>query len=78
VVLHALPEYVSSIFDILSVSDTMIIVSQSRESGNIGYTRLRKTKQKHNTISIGHHYAQANTNNVSNVCGLLQITGDII
>ena len=27
VVLHALPEYVSSIFDILSVSDTMIIVS---------------------------------------------------
>ena len=24
-----------------------------------------KTKQKHNTICVGHHYAQANTNNVS-------------
>jgi len=26
------------------------------------YTRRRKTKQKHNTICVGHHYAQANTN----------------
>ena len=33
---------------------------QSRETGNIGYTRRRKTKQKHNTIYVGHHYAQAN------------------
>ena len=30
--------------------------SQSRETGNIGYTRWRKTKHKHNTISVGHHY----------------------
>jgi hypothetical protein len=37
---------------------------QSRETGNIGYTRRRKTKQNHNTICIGHHYAQTNTNNV--------------
>jgi hypothetical protein len=29
---------------------------QSRETGNIGYTRQRKTKQKHNTICVGHDY----------------------
>ena len=29
---------------------------QSREAGNIGYTRRSKTKQKHNTICVGHHY----------------------
>jgi len=38
---------------------------QFRETGNIGYTRQRKTKQKHNTIWVEHHYAQRNTNNVS-------------
>jgi hypothetical protein len=27
--------------------------------------RRRKTKQKHNTICVGHHYAQTNTNSVS-------------
>ena len=31
----------------------------------IGYTRRRKTKLKHNTICAGHHYTQANTNNVA-------------
>jgi hypothetical protein len=29
---------------------------QSRETGNIGYTRLRQTKQKHKTICVGHHH----------------------
>ena len=38
---------------------------QSRETGNIGHTRGRKTKQKHHTICVGHHYAQANTNNAN-------------
>jgi len=38
---------------------------QSRETGNIRYTRQRQTRQKHNTIGVGHHYAQANTNNVN-------------
>ena len=38
---------------------------QSRETGNKGYTRRRKTKQKHNTICVGCHYAQTNTNNVN-------------
>jgi hypothetical protein len=28
---------------------------------NIGYIRRRKTKQKHNTICVGHHYTEANT-----------------
>ena len=28
-------------------------------------TRRRQTRQKHNTRCIGHHYAQANTNNVT-------------
>ena len=31
---------------------------QSRETGNIGYARRRKTKQKHNTICVGHHCMQ--------------------
>ena len=31
---------------------------QSRETGNIGYTRRRNTNQKYNAISVGHHYAQ--------------------
>jgi hypothetical protein len=31
----------------------------------IGYTRRSQAKQKHNTICVGHHYAQANTNNVN-------------
>jgi hypothetical protein len=36
---------------------------QSRETGSIWHTRRRKTKQKHNAISVGHHHAQTNTNN---------------
>jgi hypothetical protein len=31
--------------------------------------------QKHNTICVGHHYTQANTNNVNKTWALLQITG---
>ena len=39
---------------------------QSREIGNIGYTR-NKMKTKKNTIHVcvGHHYSQTNTNNVN-------------
>jgi len=37
---------------------------QSRETDNVGCTWLRTTKQKHNTICVGHHYMQANTHNV--------------
>ena len=35
--------------------------SQSREAGNIGYTRRRQK----NTICVGHYYAQRNTNDVN-------------
>ena len=48
---------------------------QSRETGNLGYTRWRKTKQKHSTIGVGHHYMQTNTNNVNKTSALLQTTG---
>jgi hypothetical protein len=40
-------------------------------------TQDRKTKQKHNTICIGHHYAQANTNNVNKIWALPQTTEGI-
>ena len=36
---------------------------QSRKDGNTGYARQRKTQ--HNTIGVGHHYTQTNTNNVN-------------
>jgi hypothetical protein len=42
---------------------------QSRETVN---TRRRKTKQNHKTICVGHHYAQANSNNVNKTLVLLQ------
>jgi hypothetical protein len=45
------------------------------KSGNIGPTKRRKSKQKHNTICVGHHYMQANTNNVNMIWSLLQTTG---
>jgi hypothetical protein len=31
----------------------------------IGYTRRRKSKQKHNIICVEHHYTQTNTNDVN-------------
>jgi len=48
---------------------------QSRETGNIGYTKRRKTKQKHNTIYVEHHYVHSNTNNVNKTWALLHPTG---
>ena len=30
---------------------------------------------KNNTICVGHHYAQTNTNKVNKTCSLLQTTG---
>ena len=32
-------------------------------------------EEKYNTICVGHHYAQADTSNVSNTWTLLQTTG---
>ena len=45
----------------LEKTEGTITNGQSRETDNIGYTCPRKTKQKHNTIYVGKHYAQANT-----------------
>jgi hypothetical protein len=52
------------IFDLYTVNKR-IKKGQSRETGNIGYIRRRKTKQKLNTIYVGHHYTQTNTNNTN-------------
>ena len=45
---------------------------QSRETGNIGHTRRRKTKQKYNTICVGYHHTQTNTNNINKTWAFLQ------
>jgi len=45
-----------------------------RETSNI---RRRQTNQKHSTISVGHHYAQTNTNNVNKTWAILQTTEGI-
>ena len=37
-------------------------------------TRRKTTKQKHNTICVGHHYVQTNTNNVNKTRALVQTT----
>jgi hypothetical protein len=31
--------------------------------------KTKKNKIKNNSICVGHHYAQANRNNVNNTCG---------
>jgi hypothetical protein len=49
----------------LENADGVITNGQSRETGHIEHTRRGKTKQKHNSICVGYHYAQANTNNVN-------------
>ena len=48
---------------------------QSKDTCNTGNTRLRKAKQKHSTICVGHHNMQANTNNVNKTRALLKTTG---
>ena len=46
---------------------------QSRETGNTGHTRRKN--QKHKTIYVGNHYAEANTNNANKSWALLQTSG---
>jgi hypothetical protein len=45
------------------------------QPGNKEYTWRRKTKQKHNTICVGHYYTQTNRNNVNKTWLFLQTTG---
>ena len=59
----------------LDNTEGAITNGQSRETGNIGYTRRRKTKQKHNTICVGQHNMWTKTNNVNKTRVLLQTTG---
>ena len=40
-------------------------IEQSSKNDNIAYTSRRQTNQKHNTICVGHHYAQTNTDNIN-------------
>jgi len=56
----------------LENTEVTIHKGQSRKTGN---TRRRKAKQKHNTICVGHHYTQTNTNDVNKTSVLLQTTG---
>ena len=45
-----------------------------QKTGNIAHTRQRQTKQKHNTICVGHNYTQANTNNTNKIHKQLEVT----
>jgi hypothetical protein len=49
-----------------------MFTSISREADILGYTRRNKTKQKHSTMHVGHHYAQTHTHtiNVNKTCAL--------
>jgi hypothetical protein len=40
---------------------------QSKETGNIGYTRPRKEEKPQNIICVRHCYAQTNTSNVNKI-----------
>jgi hypothetical protein len=52
----------------LENTEAAIKNGKSRETSNLG----RQTKQKYNTICVGHHYKLPNTNNVNKTCVLLQ------
>jgi hypothetical protein len=57
----------------LETTEGAIKNGQSRETGNIDENYQNK---KHNTIYVGYHYTQTDTNNVSKTRTLLQtITG---
>jgi hypothetical protein len=59
----------------LENTEVTIKTDNLEKLANVGYTRRRNTKHKHNTICVGHQYTQTNTNNVNKTCTLLQTTG---
>jgi hypothetical protein len=61
-------QYKTVWFQALENTEGAIKKGQFRETSNIGYQRRRQTNQKHSTICAGHHYTQANTNNVNKTC----------
>ena len=40
---------------------------QSRETGNLQYTRRKQTKQKHRTIWLGDHYTQTKQTEITSI-----------
>ena len=52
-----------------------IEIENEETLATFGYTRRRQTKQKHNTLCVGNHYTQINTNNLNKTWALLQTTG---
>ena len=58
----------------LSTSSINVIENTEGAIKN-GQSREDKTNQKQNTIRVGHHYTQTNTNNVIKAWALLQTTG---
>ena len=61
-----------------SVTGTKVHFHQTyRASANTGYSvyRRRQTKQKHNTICVGHNVTQTNPNKVNKSRVLIQTTG---
>jgi hypothetical protein len=68
---HALKQDVAA-FAVMSYSkQTKIILALFFSSTNT----FGKTNQKHNTMRVGHHYAQTNTNDINKTWTLLQRTG---
>ena len=57
-------DFVSKCIQTLQSNDGVIKNGQSRETGIIGYTSRRQTKQKHNTRCVGHHYPQTHTTSI--------------
>jgi hypothetical protein len=72
---HNTNDQTGTIIITLHITEVAIKKGQSREPGNIGYTRRRRTKQKHKIICFQHHYAKASTNNANKTRTLLQTAG---
>jgi hypothetical protein len=53
----------------------MCYFSKSKKLATQSTQDQDKQNKKYNTICVGHHYAQANTNNVNKTWALLQTTG---
>jgi hypothetical protein len=53
----------------------LVVMCKKNHTFVIGYTRWNKTKQKHNTMYVGHHYAHTHTINENKTCALQETTG---
>jgi len=67
-------------FSIFNINVRLYKVRENRSGNQENLTTFdtqdtRRSKKKPNTICVGHHYTQTNTNNVNKTCALLQTTG---